>query len=236
MSFVNDPFESTRWDVFRQAASPEPEVAKAALGELFETYLAPIRLYIRAQVDDSFKAQDLTQGFLAHLLQTDFFQTQANHQGRFRAYLIGTLKRYLISMRRKETAKKRGYGTTLIPIHTAQQDLVGHSDQRSPEKEYHRAWARALVSKALEDLRLKLAGEGMESRFESLKPFLLHEPEATYQEAAKRLGMTPSAVKSAIRRLRQRFQDGLRDQLAATVSSQGDVEEEIRFLLGLFED
>jgi RNA polymerase sigma-70 factor (ECF subfamily) len=173
------------------------------------------------------------QGCFAQLLARDDFRGLAPERGRFRAFLLSAIKHYLSNQRDYERAAQRGGGRVIVGLNLqlAEERYRGwQSNVRSPEAEFDREWALTLLERVRGQLREEALATGKGERFESLSPFLTCESEGTLRSAAAMLGMSESAAKVAVHRLRQRFGELLRSEIAQTVESPAEVDDEIRAL------
>ena len=229
-------FETTHWSVVLAAGGEtESASARTALETLCRTYWFPLFTYVRRQGYSSPDAQDLVQGFFARLLARKDLQSVRPDRGRFRSYLLGALKNFLVNDWKRNGAEKRGGGQVPIPLADlvdARSEALIEADRRSPDQCFDHAWAVALLSRVLQQLRQEYAADGRTRQFESLQPFISGEADARPQaEIAAELGMSEGAVKQAVFRVRQRYQKLLRAEVAHTVATLGDVEEELRDLI-----
>ena len=208
--------------------------AEAAIEKLCRTYWLPLYGFIRRQGHDEHEAQDLTQEFFCCFLQSQALGSVDPGRGRFRSFLIAALKNFLANEWDKSNRLKRGGGREFFSwdgLEPEEQYRLEPMDESSPERMFDRQWAQMLVSTTLAKLRLECGDEGAERRFEALKGFLSGNPDGvSYAETARQLGLSESAVRSAIHRLRQRFAELFRAQVAETVTSPEAAEAEIRHL------
>jgi RNA polymerase sigma-70 factor (ECF subfamily) len=232
-------FATTHWSLVLAAGDPASPQAHEALATLCQTYWYPLYAYIRRQGHDADQAQDLTQEFFARLLEKDFLAQIDRERGRFRAFLLAACKHFLANERDRARAQKRGGGRQhlsldlrvaedryrLEPAHTA-----------TPDRLFERRWALTLLAQVLAQLRAEFADADRGPRFDRLKAFLTGEKaESSYQQTAKELGMTVGAVKVAVHRLRGRYRELLREEIARTTNARDDVDEEIRHLFTAIE-
>jgi RNA polymerase sigma-70 factor (ECF subfamily) len=228
-------FVTTQWSVVLSAREEG-----AALERLCQTYWYPLYAYVRRQGRSPHEAQDLTQEFFARLLQKDFLVGVLREKGKFRTFLLVALKRFLINEWTRGQTQKRGGGCAHIPLagHTAETRYLAEPAYRlTAEKLYERRWALTLLDRVLERLRQEFAEAGKEALFEQLKGSLMAgKGEIPNRETAAALGMSEGAVKVAVHRLRRRFRNVFRDEVAQTVTRPEDIEEEIGHLLGAFSD
>lgn len=227
-------FETTQWSVVL-AAGQQSEKARPALEALCRSYWLPLFVFVRRRGYAEADAQDLVQGFFARILERNDLAAVRKERGRFRSYLLGALKNYLVNDWKRAEAGKRGGGDIPISldnlIQTNSGDAVS-SDQRSPDEAFDRQWALALLDRVLASLRAEqqLAGKG--AQFECLQGFLVGSQETRSQaEIAAELGQSEGAIKQAVFRLRQRYHTLLRTEVANTVATLGDVEQELRHLI-----
>lgn len=215
-----------------QPSSPE---AQQALADLCRIYWLPLYGYVRQRVRDVHEAQDLTQEFFVRLLDRKLFAAAQPERGRFRAFLLTALKNFLANEWVKSKATKRGGERLLFSLDfDAGESKLSQFATRddSPERQFDRQWATTLLDQVLVRLRSEFRTAGKESQFDELKRFLAggRDHPGGYAVAAERLGMTADAVKVAAHRLRQRYRELLRDEIAQTVAQPDDIDEEIRDL------
>jgi RNA polymerase sigma-70 factor (ECF subfamily) len=227
-------FETTHWSVVLAAAdAPGSERAQVALEILCRTYWQPLFTFVRRQGYAAADAQDLVQGFFARILARRDLQAVRRERGRFRSYLLGALKNFLVNDWKRASAGKRGGGQPAIPLEPAVESLAVASSEHglSPDQQFDRQWALALLARVLEQLRAEHAAEGREAHFRCLCGFLTGDDDIRPQsEIAAELGLSEGAVKQAVFRLRQRYQKKLRAEVAHTVATFGDVDQELRHL------
>ncbi len=227
-------FTPTHWSIVVAAGRSDSTHARVALEKLCRTYWPPIYAFVRRQGHSPHDAQDLTQEFFARLLEKNYLAEVDRSKGRFRSFLLAAVKHFLANEWDKSRAQKRGGGQVLIPIDAATIETAYSfqpADQATPEKVFERRWALTLLDQVLRRLRADYARDGKEKLFEQLKPTLTEASRTVgYAEIATRLGMTEGAVKVAVHRLRARYRELLRAEIADTVASAGEVEEEIRNL------
>ncbi len=214
-------------------ATPPADVA-AALEDLCNAYWFPIYAFVRREGYRPADAQDLTQGFFAMLLQRGDLGNVRPEKGRFRSYLLGALKHFLINQAAKADAQKRGGGQVVwsFDFQSAESKYeMQASDPVTPESVFNRQWALALLQTVQDQLCREMSEAGKADVYDALHPFLVASQEAGgYQAAAERLGMTTAAIKMAMSRLRKRFRSLLRQEIAHTVSTEQEIDDEIRDL------
>jgi RNA polymerase sigma-70 factor (ECF subfamily) len=221
-------------------AGNSTEEARGALERLCRTYWYPLYVFVRRRGYDAHAAQDLTQGFFLRLIADESLSTVRPEKGRFRTFLLASMKHFLANDWRDSQRQKRGGGVEHIAWDAFDpEERYQHEprDVRDPEVAFDRQWAHALVTTALGRLETEMARESEGVRFNALKSFLQGSAApASYLEAARELGLTESAVKSAIFRMRRRYAEIIRDEISETVDSAGDVEDEIRHLIAILGD
>jgi RNA polymerase sigma factor (sigma-70 family) len=230
-------FATTHWSVVRAAGERGSPAASAALEYLCRTYWYPLYAYVRRQGHSPPDAQDLTQEFFARLLQKDYLKAAAREKGRFRTFLIVALKRFLANEWDRLRAQKRGGGQPPLSLDT---DLAEERYRIEPaadataDRIFERRWALTLLDRTMTRLRQEFAGSGRAQEFERLKGCLTAERgEISYAEIAAALGMSESTARVAVHRLRKRFRELFREEIAHTVSSPEEIEEEVRYLMSV---
>lgn len=218
-----------------QACGDSPE-AKAALSDLCGAYYAPIFAFIRRNAPNEDAAKDLTQDFFTRLLARQGIETIDPRRGRFRSFLLGAVKHFLADRRDYDHRLKRGTGEPLEPLEPETDTSPGlqlpDATTPGPDREFDRKWALTLLDRALEALAREHQASGNARHFETLKPWLTGDSEDISQaEAAARLGMNEGAVKVAIHRLRRRFRQLIKNEIAETVSGPAQVDLELHYLL-----
>jgi RNA polymerase sigma factor (sigma-70 family) len=229
-------FTTTHWSIVVQAQGESP-AAQEALEKLCRIYWRPIYSFIQQRAIASEEAQDVTQAFFADLLEHKSLTAVRKEKGRFRSYLLGALKYFLADERRRAMAIKRGKGQRLIPLEelrTDERTEVEPTDPVTAEQVYERRWASTVLERVLGLLRNEYVAAGNATLFNSLKQLLPDEPGApTQADIAAQLGMTANAVRQAFHRFRLRYQLLLREEIAHTVATPGDVEDELRHLIAV---
>ena len=239
MASDNHPqhFATTRWSIVLAAGQNISGESRGALQTLCQTYWFPVYAYVRRRHSRAEDAQDLTQGFFAHLLSRDAIGKAEPERGRFRAFLLTALKNFLGGEREKAGAEKRGGGTTPLRLdfESGESRLkIEPAHDLTPERLFERRWVLALIDQVLESLRRELAAEGKEGHFEQLKGGIIGEMTAEgYDQAGADLGISAAAAKQAAYRLRKRYRELFRQEVGRTVAEDGDVDNEIGRLLGI---
>jgi RNA polymerase sigma-70 factor (ECF subfamily) len=214
-------FASTRWSLVAAVGRGESPEAREALSVLCRTYWYPLYAYVRrlASADD---AQDLTQKFFARLLEKDYLQAADPRRGKFRSFLLTAFKHFLAKERERAAAQKRGGGRRPLPFNFQDGERrFRHepADPTTPETVYQRRWALTLLEQVLARLRQVFAGAGKEHLFEALKGALTGDgPDQPYAALGRDLGLSEQAVKTAVHRLRRRYKEPLRAEVAQTVA------------------
>jgi len=230
------PFTTTHWSVVLEAQGESP-VAQEALEKLCRIYWRPIYSFVQKQGIGPEEAKDITQNFFADLLEHKSLTAVRKEKGRFRSYLLGALKYFLADEHRRAMAIKRGKGQRLIPFEELSADERTEMEPADPvtaEQIYERRWASTLLERVLNLLKNEYGAAGNTALFNSLKQLLPDEPGAHSQASvAAQLGMTENAVRQAFHRFRQRYQLLLREEIAHTVATPGDVEDELRHLIAV---
>jgi len=227
-------FATTRWSVVLSAGRDSSPDSQRALGSLCETYWFPLYAYVRRRVPDVNEAQDLTQYFFVQLLEKDYIGSATPERGRFRAFLLTALKHFLSKEWAKAKAQKRGGGRTPISLDFESADSslrIEPAAGVTPEQIYDRQWAIALLQQVMDRLADEFERAGKGSRFEELKAFLVGDHAGTtYSDVAERLNITEAAAKKAASRMRRRYRELLREEIAHTVSRPDEIEDELRNL------
>ena len=228
-------FATTHWSVVLTAGQDESPEAAQALAALCETYWYPLYAYVRRRGYGAEDARDLTQGFFAALLEKDYVRDADRERGRFRSFLLVALKRFLSKEWAKEHAQKRGGSRKTLSLDVSDgESRYAHepSHDWTPERVYERRWALTLLDQVMARLRQRYADDGKGELFDRLKVFLTGGSGApSHRELAAELGMTPGAVKVAVHRLRRRYRELLRAEVAETVADPKDVRDELQLLL-----
>ena len=238
----SDFFPSTHWTAVLAAgrSQTEPEIAEAALAELCQTYWAPLYSFVRSRGYTVHDAQDLTQSFFAYLLEHKIYARVERQKGKFRSFLLASLKNFLTHAADRERALKRGGAQDFLPLHEEQVEeaeslFQTHSGTSNEDRLFDRSWAEALIAAGLERLSADYKGESKEKLFNELRIFVAGgaDPLPSYAELSDRLGMTQSTLRSHVTRLRARYREALRTEVRRTVDTEAQVEEELHELLHL---
>jgi RNA polymerase sigma-70 factor (ECF subfamily) len=230
-------FPDTRWSVLLTLRDVTSEGGRMVLGELYTAYWYPVYAFVRRFGHGQHDAEDLTQGFFAHLLERKTLETATPDKGRFRSFLLGALKHYLGTEARRSGAWKRGGRAVHVPIDTdegerrLEQELT-HS--LTPETVFTRAWLEALLRRATAALESEYRQAGKLQHFTALEECLTGGIEgATYEQIGAALDLTVAAVKNAVYRMRLRYRELVRTEIARTVAADADVDAELRDLFAV---
>ena len=228
---------TTQWSQVLAARDGSDTEARVALETLCRIYWQPLYAYVRHQGADPEAARDLTQGFFAEFLEKDFLATVDPSKGRFRAFLLASLRHFLSHHREQARTLKRGGGTRTLSLDTdiAEERYQSEPDTgRSPEEVFEQRWAMTVLDRAMERLRNESLASGDPNQFELLRQYLTGgEPHSPYRQVAHSLGMSEGAVKTAVHRLRKQYGHSLRSEIAEIVSNPADVDDEVRHLLAV---
>jgi len=229
-------FVTTHWSVVLAAGRGEAPQAQASLEKLCQTYWCPLYAYVRRRGYTAADAEDLTKEFFAWLLQRDWLGQSDPQRGRFRSFLLTTISRFLANEWDKTRTQKRGGGRVVsLPFGAAEARCRWEpADKVTPEQSFEWRWALTLLDQVMDRLRADYSRQDKAELFEKLKPCLLGERAAQpYGRLALKLGMTAGSVKVAVHRLRQRYRQLLREEIAHTVASPEEIEEELRHLFAV---
>lgn len=229
-----DIFVTTRWTVVLSAGRKSSPQSDRALGELCQTYWYPLYAYVRHRGHSKEDAEDLTQAFFARFLKKNYLEGLSAERGKFRAFLLASLKHFLANEWDKSQTQKRGGGALHLSLDWQSADERYHldpPDPTSPDRLYDRDWALALLERVIARLQEECADDGKAELFEQAKDYLLvGEAAIPYAQAAEKLQLSEGAVRVAVHRLRKRYRELLRDEIAQTLSDPAQVKEELRSL------
>jgi DNA-directed RNA polymerase specialized sigma24 family protein len=227
-------FQTTRWSLVLSAGdrvSPESETALSALCEL---YWYPVYAFVRRSGHDSEEARDLTQAFFVRLLEKEFLKSATPERGRFRSFLLGSVRHFLSDERDWRNALKRGRGAVHLPLEFdggERRYLLEPADDVTPEHVYEQRWASGVIETAQRRFAAQHMSHGRRDLFLRLQPFLTGGESGPSTELAAELGMSAGALRVALHRLRRQYAAILRSTIAETVDRPEDVDDELRHLL-----
>jgi RNA polymerase sigma factor (sigma-70 family) len=220
-------FETTQWSVVVSAGG-EGTSAHDALAALCRIYRPPVLAYVRARVGDSEDAEDLTQAFFAYLLERRLAARADPERGRFRAFLLTSLKHFLASERERAGTLRRGGGMLVLPS-SALERLA--SEDAGPEQAFEREWARTVLREAMVRLEREVRSAGRAELFTHLRPYLVENPDdGEYEALAQALSLRPNTIAVAVHRLRTRLRELVREVVADTSGEGADIESELRHM------
>lgn len=233
-------FATTQWSVvLRAREAPEAE-AREALSQLCETYWYPIYAFVRRTGWDRDEAQDLTQAYFTRLLEKTFLDSVRPEAGRFRSFLLASLKHFLANEWDKQKAQKRGGHLKKVPLHEyglASRTCQEAENQATPEEIFEAKWAQTLSERALSRLQSEWDKRGNSTQFRFYEGFLTaSRPQHSYEELAARLSQSKGTTRVVVHRLRQRYVKLLREEIAETVRDDTEVEDELRHVLEVLAD
>jgi len=228
-------FATTRWSVVMLAGQAQSEESSSALEVLCRTYWYPLYAFVRRRGRDHDEAQDLTQAFFTRLLEKEHLTLADRQRGRFRTFLLTALKNFLVNEWEKGQAQRRGGNQRFVDWEATDAEgrfLNEPVDDSTPESVYERRWVATLLEHVLAQLRKEARASGRQPLFERLKEYFWGDSaEATYGAIAAEFNMSEIAVKGAAYRLRQRFRELLRAEIAHTVLNEEEIEDELRHLI-----
>ena len=227
-------FATTHWSMVLAAGDTSASQHEQALNSLCQTYWFPVYAFLRQRGHDAHQAEDYTQGFITYLLEKHVLRRAEPACGRFRSFLLGTLKHYLTDERDHAKAQKRGGNHQVLSLDFTDAETkytIEPADDLSPEKLFDRYWALTVLNQTIRKLKAESENAGKQNLFSTLKIYIASEGGSVpYRDVAKELNMTEGAVKVAVHRLRRRYRELLRDEIAHTVGSEDQIEDEIQDL------
>jgi len=231
---VQQIFPTTHWSVVLAAGQDGSEAAVTALEQLCRTYWHPLYAYLRRRGYNEPDAQDLTQGFLAQLLERRAIEGLAPARGKFRSFLLASLNYFVADERDRANAQKRGRGQEILSLDFEQAEgsyRLEAADERDPATLYERLWATTLLDQVLAKLARDFKEAGKGDLFVHLEPFLVEGSRAeSYREVASKAGLSEEVIKKSVQRMRRRYYELFRQEIAQTVANPNDIEEELRHL------
>ncbi|MBI1176620.1 sigma-70 family RNA polymerase sigma factor [bacterium] len=227
-------FVTTRWTAVLQAGRKSSPDSDRALADLCRTYWYPLYAFVRRRCQSREDAEDLTQGFFEKFLSKNYLEGLNAERGKFRAFLLASLKHFLANEWDKTGRQKRGGGAQVLSLNWQSADERFHidpPDHASPDRLFDREWAITLLEQVVERLRTECVADGRAELFEQSRGYLmLGEAAIPYADAAEKLGLEEGAVRVAVHRLRKRYRQLLRDEIAQTINDPAQVQEELRSL------
>jgi len=225
-------FPTTQWTLVVAAGDPDLKAARSALTSLCEKYWYPLYAYLRRRGYSSEEAQDLTQEFFVRVLEGRYLDRAQPEKGRFRAFMLSSLKFFVADEGDRARAQKRGGGMVLPLEFSSGEERYQRepSHDETPERIFERRWALSVLDRVIERLRVEFVQGGRQAHFDRLKVFLLGQSHVPYAVLARELNTSEGALKVAIHRLRRRYRELFRREIADTVSDPAEVESELRHL------
>ncbi|QEG01264.1 RNA polymerase sigma factor [Stieleria maiorica] len=233
-SASNPSFETTRWSVVISTGKDDSRSARDAMELLCQRYWFPLFAFIRRRGYDEPDAEDLVQAFFARVVEKNVFTIADRSRGRFRTFLLSSLENFLANEKAKANALRRGGGKSIISLdrkdaHGKPMNVI--ATDSLPQDEFNRQWAITVLNEVLDSVRQRYQREGNAALFDALSPYLsIAGDRKPYAQVADSLGMSPSHVKVAVHRLRRRYRKQLEIEIASTVESPEQIEDEIRQL------
>jgi RNA polymerase sigma factor (sigma-70 family) len=225
-------FPTTRWTLVVAAGDPRHKEAHSALVSLCENYWYPLYAYLRRRGHSADQAQDLTQEFFIRVLEGRYLHRADPEKGRFRSFIMTSLKFFVADEEDRHRARKRGGGMVVSLEFSSGEERYQRepAHDETPERIFERRWALSLLDRVVEKLREEFVQHGRPEHFERLKVFLLGQSDAPYAALAQEMNTSEGALKVAVHRLRKRYRELFRQEIADTVADPADVESELRYL------
>lgn len=226
-------FRTTHWSVVLAAAEGDSQKRQDSLAALCQTYWYPLYAFVRRQGRSPQEAEDLTQDFFARLIQKNGFASVRRENGRFRSFLLASLRNFLANDWDRNHAAKRGGQHVIISLddQSAEERYVREpSHHATPEIVFEQSWALTVIDSVLRQLRSEYAEAGKSALFEAIHSYMEGDGDNTYAEIAVKLQVTEGAVKMAVLRLRESFRKALRTEIAKTVANADEIEDELQHL------
>ncbi|HTG44468.1 MAG TPA: sigma-70 family RNA polymerase sigma factor [Verrucomicrobiae bacterium] len=233
-------FATTHWSVVLLAGQEHSVESATALEKLCRAYWLPVYAFVRREGHGVCEAEDLTQEFFCRLLARNALSTLDRTKGRFRSFLLASMKHLLANEWNRARRQKRGGGRTILSFDVAEAEdrfRLDPADGLTPENIFDRRWAEALLDRVLDRLEKEFNQQGAGSRFDDLKTFLVDDKgTSSFAQVAERLGATIPALKKVVFKLRRRYRELFREEIAQTVANPSELEEEIRYLIRVLDD
>lgn len=232
-----DHFVTTHWSLVAQAGKIDAVQSREALQLLCQSYWFPLYAYARRRMDTE-KARDMTQEFFCVLLDKNYLQSAEQEKGRFRAFLLTAFKRFLANQYDRENAIKRGGRVSILSLDFDYADSrysLQPVDSLTPDKVFERQWVLTLLENVMDRMREYYSAKSADhlNRFESLKPMIIGEADAEYSQWSEKLGVSADTLRVQVHRMRNKYQETLRAEIAGTVASSEEVDDEIQRLFEL---
>ena len=231
-------FPTTRWTLVVAAGDPQRREARTALAALCENYWYPLYAYARRRGYPADQARDLTQDFFVRVLEGRYLDRADPEKGRFRSFMLTSLKFFLADEADRNRAHKRGGGAVLpLEISSGEERYLREpTHNETPERIFERRWAVSVLDRVMDKLRGEFAQHGRLEHFNRLQVFLVGQAEAPYATLAREMGISEGALNVAIHRLRKRYRDIFREEIADTVADPAEVESELRYLAAVLRE
>lgn len=230
-------FATTQWSLIAAAADPTAEPNRVALEQLCQQYWQPLYAWLRQSGRSHEDAEDLVQSFLLEIIDSGRVERADPSRGRFRTFLLASLKNFCANWRRGEQALKRGGGLERVSLHLARagESWAGEpSDQETPDRQFDRNWALCLIDNSLQRVAARSEAKGRGDLFNRLKPFLTGADDAeSQQQIAADLGLTVGALRVALHRWREELRQAIREEIRQTVLDDREMDEELAHLLSV---
>ncbi len=237
-SFRSTQFATTRWTMVVAAGQKDSPVARQAIEFLCQRYWSPLYFYLRRRGFDASQAEDFVQGFFAHLLEKRGLESVKPQKYKFRSFLLACLKNFVADECRRARRERRGGGKCILSLEFEQAETrysLEPADQPSADRLFDQSWAMTIIERAMETIHREYAEAGKGELFEQLKGHISTEPEpCLYRQIGDRLNMSEGALRVAAYRLRRRLRELIRSEIAETVTTSEQLEEEIRDLFDAF--
>ena len=228
-------FPTTRWTLIQQAVADDASpAARQALESLCQQYAAPVLGFLQHRMTGREQAEDIAQGFFAQLIERNLFDRVDKERGRFRTFLLHALRGYMADVHDYNTAQKRGGGQSVVSLQAV--DLLEPQHELTPECQFELQWVRTLLSHALQRLESECEATDKAALFQALRGFLDAGQAPPVNEVAEELKMSQSAVRVAVHRLRKQLGRIIRDEIAETVQSPSEVDDELSRLMQILEN
>ena len=228
-------FATTSWTLIRAAASDSGKKSHPALATVCRIYWRPVYAFIRRNGHEPDQAQDLTQEFFARLIEKNYLEEADQARGKFRSFLLSSVKHFLANENDRVRAVKRGGRHRIVSVDTAEAEgwyVPATADEVTPERLFERRWALTLLERVMSKLRQQYAESGKAAHFESIVVYLMRDSSTIrYELLASRTGLTEGALRMAVYRLKQKYRSTLRAEIAQTVATEADIDSEIQFLM-----